>query len=86
MVPTKPITAAWVSQNIICILQNINAGIYQELDQNSDLWAKIKKKKKASKDAGQHQISVLWTPVAVGFSYLNLKYIYDAPRLTLIHA
>lgn len=41
MVPTKPITAAQVPQNIICILQNINAGIYQELDQNPDLWVKI---------------------------------------------
>lgn len=34
MVPTKPITAAQVSHSIICLLQNINAGIYQELDQN----------------------------------------------------
>lgn len=47
MMPTKLISVARVSQNIICILQNINVGIYQELDQNPDLWVKEKKKGKS---------------------------------------
>lgn len=33
MMLTKLISVAQVSQNIICILQNINAGIYHKLDQ-----------------------------------------------------
>lgn len=61
MVPTKPITAAQVSHNIICILQNINAGIYQELDQNPGFSGLRCKKTKASRDAGRRirQISEL---------------------------
>lgn len=38
MMPTKLVSIAQVSQNIICILQNINAGIYHKMDQNPDLW------------------------------------------------
>lgn len=69
-----------VSHNIICILQNINAGIYQELDQNpgpSGLRYPKQKHHEMQDDSFRH-ISA----VSSSFSCLNLKCIYDAPRLT----
>lgn len=50
MMQTKLISVAQVSQNIICILQNINVGIYDALVQTPIC---LKKKRIASEDAGQ---------------------------------
>lgn len=76
-----------VSHSIICILQNINAGIYQEVDQNpgsSGLRCKKKQnwKHQEMQDVGFRQISAVNSSV----SHLNLKCIYDAPRMTPTHA
>lgn len=60
MMLTKVISVAQVSQNIICILQNITAGIYHELlDQNPDLWREKSMRKR--KDNSFHEISMLST-------------------------
>lgn len=68
-----------VSHSIICILQNINAGIYQEVDQNPGS-SGLRSEKKQNESI--RQISAVNSSV----SHLNLKCIYDAPRMTPTHA